>query len=174
METMAEPGRAYLTEHTAQLVKGWFGLDDLGPKTVKGARQPLGVYVLGRPFPSWVTARAASTAAGGSGTKLAAMEDALAGAIDGRFQVVGVVGEPGMGRADGGFDLRSQPPLRLCHDLRCAIASLTPIASSVAWIVLARRPTGVTSPFGRVVGDLCQCPRLIALTGCRCSRASQA
>ena len=50
MEAMAEPGRAYLTEHTARLVEGWFGLEDLGPKTVKGARQPLGVYVLGSRF----------------------------------------------------------------------------------------------------------------------------
>src|SRR5829696_3497006 len=61
MEAMAEPGRAYLTEHTVGLVEGWFGLEDLGPKTVKGAGRPLDVFVLGRPFRTGPTARAAAT-----------------------------------------------------------------------------------------------------------------
>jgi class 3 adenylate cyclase len=39
MEALAEPGRVYLTEHTARLVKSWFRLTDLGPMTVKGARK---------------------------------------------------------------------------------------------------------------------------------------
>src|SRR5205823_7614705 len=46
METMAEPGRAYLTEYTARLVEGCFRLADLGPTVVKGARDALGVFVL--------------------------------------------------------------------------------------------------------------------------------
>src|SRR5437764_8081000 len=41
METMAEPGRAYLTEYTARLVAGCFRLADLGPTVVKGARDAL-------------------------------------------------------------------------------------------------------------------------------------
>ena len=47
METLAEPGRAYLTQHTARLVEGWFALSDLGPMAVKGSRVPIGVSVLG-------------------------------------------------------------------------------------------------------------------------------
>jgi class 3 adenylate cyclase len=46
MEALAEPGHAYLTEHTARLVDGWFALRDLGSKEVKGAGAPLRVYVL--------------------------------------------------------------------------------------------------------------------------------
>ena len=38
MEAMAEPGRAYLTEHTARLVEGWFSLEDLGAEG--GERSP--------------------------------------------------------------------------------------------------------------------------------------
>ena len=132
MEAMAEPGRAYLTEHTARLVEGWFGLEDLGTKAVKGARQPLGVYVLGRPFPSSVTARAASTLGAsrlvGRERELAALEDALAGAIEGRCQVVGVVGEAGMGKS------------RLCEEF---------IGSAAARGITVRRTTGVSH--GRAV-----------------------
>ena len=44
MESLAEPGRTYLTEHTASLVEGFFLLDDLGLFTVPGAREPLRVF----------------------------------------------------------------------------------------------------------------------------------
>ena len=127
MEAMAEPGRAYLTEHTARLVDGWFGLDDLGPKTVKGVRQPLGVYVLGRPLPSPPIVRGAATLGAsrlvGRERELVALEDALAEAIEGRFQVVGVVGEAGMGKS------------RLCEEF---------IRSATARGITVRRTTGVS------------------------------
>jgi hypothetical protein len=47
MEQIAEPGKAYLTEHTAKLVKGMFALQYLGRMTVKGVKEPIGVYELG-------------------------------------------------------------------------------------------------------------------------------
>ena len=37
MEQLAEPGKVYLTEHTASLVEGYFALTDLGEFQVKGA-----------------------------------------------------------------------------------------------------------------------------------------
>ncbi len=37
MESMAEPGQAYLTAHTARLVRAHFALRDLGPVSVKGS-----------------------------------------------------------------------------------------------------------------------------------------
>jgi class 3 adenylate cyclase len=46
MESLAEPGTAYLTEHTASLVSRWFRLKGLGRVGVKGAPAPLGVFVL--------------------------------------------------------------------------------------------------------------------------------
>src|SRR5216117_1362443 len=41
MEQIAEPGKAYLTEHTARNVEGMFALDDLGKLTVKGVKEPV-------------------------------------------------------------------------------------------------------------------------------------
>src|SRR2546425_5532923 len=46
MEQIAEPGKVYLTERTAKLVTGLFGLQDLGRMTVKGVKKPLHVYEL--------------------------------------------------------------------------------------------------------------------------------
>ena len=40
MESLAEPGKAYLTEHTAKLVAGYLDLDDLGEFDVKGVSEP--------------------------------------------------------------------------------------------------------------------------------------
>ena len=42
MEQLAEPGKAYLTEHTASLVEGYLELADLGEFQVKGASQRAG------------------------------------------------------------------------------------------------------------------------------------
>jgi hypothetical protein len=46
MEQLADPGKAYLSEHTAKLVEGLFRLVDLGQFTVKGVHDPLRVYEL--------------------------------------------------------------------------------------------------------------------------------
>src|SRR5438093_4124710 len=46
MEQLAEPGKVYLTEHTAKLVTGLFQLEDLGSLAVKGAQAPVGVFAL--------------------------------------------------------------------------------------------------------------------------------
>src|SRR5436309_15163286 len=46
IEQIAEPGKAYLTEHTARLVEGMFALHDLGKLTVKGVKEPVWVYEL--------------------------------------------------------------------------------------------------------------------------------
>ena len=100
MEAMAVPGCAYLTEHTARLVEGWFRLQDLGPKTVKGAREPIRVFALEGPAPprSASGARVTSRLVGRA-SEIARLEEALNRAAEGRAQVVGVVGEPGVGKS---------------------------------------------------------------------------
>ena len=101
MEALAVPGSAYLTQHTARLVEGWFRLRDLGPMTVKGAREPLGVYVLEGPAPPRFSsggARATSRLVGRA-SEVARLEEALNRAAEGQAQVVGVVGEPGVGKS---------------------------------------------------------------------------
>jgi class 3 adenylate cyclase len=46
MEQLAEPGKAYVTQHTASLVEGYLALTDLGEFQVKGASRPLRVHEL--------------------------------------------------------------------------------------------------------------------------------
>ncbi len=113
MEALAEPGKAYLTEHTAELAAGFFELDDLGEFEIKGASRPVGVFELvgvgrarsrldlsrQRGFSSFV----------GRAEEMGALEAALAGAQRGDGGAIGLVAEPGVGKS------------RLCHEFaqRC-------------------------------------------------------
>ena len=99
MEAMADPGKAYLTEYTAHLVEGWFRLEDLGPRPVKGASEELRVYGLGAALPAPVRRAVGASPLVGRMRELAVLEDALAMASEGNFQVVGVVGEAGVGKS---------------------------------------------------------------------------
>src|SRR2546425_1267351 len=46
MEQIAEPGKCYLSEHTARLVEGLLSLKNLGRLEVKGVPEPLRIYEL--------------------------------------------------------------------------------------------------------------------------------
>ena len=46
MEQPAEPGKAYLTEHTANLVESWFELDELDDFKLAGVRDAVHVHPL--------------------------------------------------------------------------------------------------------------------------------
>src|SRR3989454_967990 len=113
MEQLAGPERVYLTEHTAALVSGFFQLRDLGPFPVKGVREPVRVYELEGLGPIR-TRLEASRARGfsrfvGRDEEMKALEVALARALAGAGQVVGVAGDAGVGKS------------RLCWELaeRC-------------------------------------------------------
>ena len=125
MEALAVPGSVYLTAHTAHLVEGWFRLRDLGPMTVKGAREPLGVFVLEGPAPprSSSSGTRARSRLVGRAAETAILEDALTRAAEGRAQVVGVVGEPGIGKS------------RLCDEF---------VGSVLARGISVRRTAGVS------------------------------
>jgi class 3 adenylate cyclase/tetratricopeptide (TPR) repeat protein len=108
MEQLAEPGRAYVTQHTASLVEGYLALRDLGEFQVKGASRPLRVHELtgvgaarGRLDVS--RARGFSRFVGRD-DELRVLESALEQAQGGHGQVIGVVGEAGVGKS------------RLCHE----------------------------------------------------------
>ncbi|HWO48022.1 MAG TPA: adenylate/guanylate cyclase domain-containing protein, partial [Solirubrobacterales bacterium] len=118
METLAEPGKAYLTESTAELARGYLDLRDLGEFEIKGASRPVQVFELAgigqarsrldlareRGFSSFV----------GREDELARLDRALERAREGEAAAVGVVAEPGIGKS------------RLYHEFaqRCRIEGL--------------------------------------------------
>ncbi len=109
MEALAEPGKAYLTEHTAELASGFLDLEDLGEFEIKGASQPVRVFELAgvgqarsrldlsrqRGFSRFV----------GRDEEMAILKEALGRAERGEGAAVGIVAEPGVGKS------------RLCHEL---------------------------------------------------------
>jgi class 3 adenylate cyclase/tetratricopeptide (TPR) repeat protein len=113
MEALAEPGKAYLTEHAAKLASGYLELKDLGEFEVKGARRPIGVFELigvgsARSRLDLSRERGLSSFVGRD-DEMRVLEDALENAGKGNGAVIGIVAEPGVGKS------------RLCHELaeRC-------------------------------------------------------
>jgi adenylate cyclase len=103
MEQIAEPGKAYVTEHTARLVEGMFTLEDLGRVTVKGVKEPVRVYALegvGRLRTRLEVSRVRgfSQFVGRDG-EIGVIQSALDKALEGRGQIVGIVGEAGVGKS---------------------------------------------------------------------------
>jgi class 3 adenylate cyclase/tetratricopeptide (TPR) repeat protein len=108
MEALAEPGKAYLTEHAARLAEGYLELKDLGEFEVKGASRPIGVFELvgaGRARSRLDVARerGLSRFVGRAG-EIQVLEEALEQAQEGRGAVIGVVADAGVGKS------------RLCHE----------------------------------------------------------
>jgi tetratricopeptide (TPR) repeat protein len=113
IEQLAAPGSAYVTEHTAKLVSGFFQLRDLGSFEIKGMRDAVRVYELegaGRMRTRLEVSQARGfTKFVGREGEMTVLETALERAIAGNAQVVGVVAEAGTGKS------------RLCHEFaeRC-------------------------------------------------------
>jgi class 3 adenylate cyclase/tetratricopeptide (TPR) repeat protein len=108
MEQLAEPGKAYLTEHTGALVQGYLALADLGEFDVKGSSRPLHVHELtgigsARGRLDISRARGFSRFVGRA-DEMAILENAFEQAREGNAQVIGIVGEAGVGKS------------RLCHE----------------------------------------------------------
>ena len=118
MEQIAEPGKVYLTAHTAAQVQGYFAVADLGAMEIKGVQGALRVYELqglgqmrtrldvsrGRGFSRFV----------GRADEMQVLEAALARAREGNAPIVGIVGEAGLGKS------------RLCYEFleRCRARGL--------------------------------------------------
>ncbi|MDX6634075.1 MAG: hypothetical protein QOF06_278 [Solirubrobacterales bacterium] len=103
MEALAEPGKAYLTESTSALARGYLDLHDLGEFEIKGASRPVQVFELAgvgqarsrldlareRGFSQFV----------GRAAELERLDRALERASSGEATAVGVVAEPGIGKS---------------------------------------------------------------------------
>src|SRR3954463_1106453 len=108
MESLAEPGKAYLTRYAARLVEGFVELADLGEFEVKGVSHSLHVFELqgiGRARGRIDVSRARGFSRFvGRAREMAELEAELERVIAGDGAVVGIVGEPGVGKS------------RLCHE----------------------------------------------------------
>ena len=103
MEQMANPGSIVISEYTRKLTEGYFDLKALGAAEIKGVEEPLNVYeVLGAgPLRTrlQVSARRGLTRFVGRHSEMEQMQGALAQAKAGHGQIVGVMGEPGLGKS---------------------------------------------------------------------------
>jgi predicted ATPase len=103
MEQMATPGSILVTDYTHKLTDGYFVFKALGVAEIKGVEEPLHVYeVLGAgPLRTrfQVTARRGLTRFVGRRRELEQLQHALAQAKAGHGQIVGVMGEPGLGKS---------------------------------------------------------------------------
>ena len=103
MEQMANPGSIVISEYTQKLTEGYFDLKALGAADIKGVDEPLHVYeVLGAgPLRTrlQVSARRGLTRFVGRRSELDQMQQALEEAKAGHGQIVGVMGEPGLGKS---------------------------------------------------------------------------
>ncbi|HEX3324423.1 MAG TPA: adenylate/guanylate cyclase domain-containing protein [Solirubrobacterales bacterium] len=103
MEALAEPGKAYLTENAAELVRGFMELADLGQFEIKGASQPVRVFELAgvgsaRSRLDLSRARGFSRFVGRE-EEMAVLEKALGRAEAGEGAAVGIVAEAGVGKS---------------------------------------------------------------------------
>ena len=103
MEQLAEPGKAYLTESTAELARGYLDLHDLGEFEIKGASRPVQVFELagvGQARSRLDLARERGFSAFvGREAELQRLDRALERATEGTATAVGVVAEPGIGKS---------------------------------------------------------------------------
>ena len=103
MEQMAEPGSILATGDTFDLVEGYIEAIPLGPRSIRGLQSVVGVYaVTGTGAARWpmeVAAARGLTSFVGREEELAQLDSACQAASRGHGRVVGIVGEPGVGKS---------------------------------------------------------------------------
>src|SRR5947209_1635235 len=103
MEQLAAPDTVLVTETTARLVEGFFALADVGVRPMKGVSAPIRAFELRGIGPSR-TRLDASGLRGlsrliGRDTELTWLDGILTRSVESNGQVVGVVGEAGVGKS---------------------------------------------------------------------------
>ena len=103
MEQLANPGSILVTAQTHKFTDGYFEFKALGDTQVKGVEEPLDIYELLGVGPLRtrfdVAARRGLSRFVGRQSELDQMQQALAQAKAGHGQIVGVMGEPGLGKS---------------------------------------------------------------------------
>ena len=110
MESLATPGSIIISEHTHKLVDGYFDCLALGAAAIKGVSEPLPIYEVRGLGPLQtrlhVSAKRGFSQFVGRQQELAQIQRAFQLATEGHGQIVGVIGEPGVGKS------------RLCHEFK--------------------------------------------------------
>ncbi|MFW6011395.1 MAG: adenylate/guanylate cyclase domain-containing protein, partial [Desulfosalsimonas sp.] len=103
MQALAGPGRVFLSDHTCRLVKDHFDIKPLGKLSVKGKRAPQEAFELVKPGKA--ASRLEASAARGF-TRFVGRKNSMASLMEiyekvksGTGQVVGIVGEAGVGKS---------------------------------------------------------------------------
>ncbi|MBM4258076.1 MAG: zinc-ribbon domain-containing protein [Deltaproteobacteria bacterium] len=110
MENLATPGSIIISENTHKLVDGYFDCQSLGVATVKGASEPVPIYEVRGVGPLQtrlqLSAKRGFSQFVGRQGELAQIHRAFLAAKEGHGQIVGVIGEPGVGKS------------RICHEFK--------------------------------------------------------
>jgi hypothetical protein len=103
MEQLATPGSIVVSSYTHRLTDGYFAFKNLGPTQIKGVADSLNIYeVLGAgPLRTrlQVSARRGLTRFVGRQSEMEQFNTALTNARAGHGQIVGTMGEPGLGKS---------------------------------------------------------------------------
>jgi class 3 adenylate cyclase/tetratricopeptide (TPR) repeat protein len=103
METTAKPGTVLVSGHTYKLARDYFKFESLGKIQVKGKEEPQDAYELLAPSEVKTRIEAAAVAGltkfVGRRREMEALQEALEKVRSGSGQVVGIVGEAGVGKS---------------------------------------------------------------------------
>jgi class 3 adenylate cyclase len=152
MEGLAQPGAVLLSRHTHRLVKDYFDLKPIGPLEMKGKEEPQEAFELVKAGGA-ATRLEASIARGltrfvGRENSMAALMEAYEKVSNGTGQVVGMVGEAGVGKSRLLFEFRHQLPLNEFGYLEGHCTTLgEPCPICLSWI-----SSGPTLKSGKVSG----------------------
>ena len=135
IEQLAAPHTVCVAQATAALVVDYFDLRDLGEFGLKGVSEPVRVHELERPRPERthidVVLARSGTRFVGRRVELGVLEQMLDQAFAGHGQVIGVVGEPGVGKTRLCLELVRQGRSR---GAVVAQAHCPAHAASMAWL----------------------------------------
>ncbi len=102
-EQLTESGCVYITEYTNRLIEGFFKVRDLGISSIKGVSQQLRIYELEgiREYPSRleVSRERGFSRFIGRRHEMVILQSAYQQTLNGHGNVIGVVGEPGVGKS---------------------------------------------------------------------------
>jgi len=126
MEQLARPGAIFMTSRVARLAEGHVEARPLGEMAIKGLADPVTVYELtgltGARSRLDIGLARGLTPFAGRELEMAALAEAAARARAGRGQVVGIVGEPGVGKSRLMWELLRSDHLRGWVVLRAGAA----------------------------------------------------